>query len=515
MIESTGPRRSRSGPRDGASPRQVLVIVCAGVVLASLDLFIVNVALPQIARDLGAKNLGQLSWVLNGYAIVYASLLVFFGRLADRYRRDHGFLLGVAVFTVASAACAASNSVGMLIGFRMVQAAGAALLTPTSLALVLASYEPDRRPGAVRAWTATGGLAAALGPVVGGLLVAVSWRLVFLVNVPVGLAALIIGWRSLPHLPGHESERPDALGVVLCTAGVGLLTFGLVEGSGWGWGTTTIVGVLAAAVILIGLFVVHCRISRNPLVEPSLFRSKAFTGASVVALFFSASFGAMLLSIVLWEQGAWGWSALQAGLAIAPGPLMVPLMSFLVAGPLIARYGPGVVITLGTASFAAGVAWWAVAVGLQPDYVADVLGGMVLTGIGVGLTLPTVMATASSSLPPTSFATGSGVVNMIRQTGLALGVAVLVAVLGATTGHGLSELDAFRRGWWVVVAISLVGVVPALALLPRTGRIGDDRGVRPDDGSEDLLVRTEPGPAVGVSRSAGPTMAARPARPRP
>ena len=161
------------------------------------------------------------------------------------------------------------------------------------------------------------------------------------------------------------------------------------------------------------------------------------------------------------------------------------------------------------------MAWWAVAVGLQPDYVADVLGGMVLTGIGVGLTLPTMMATASSSLPPTSFATGSGVVNMIRQTGLALGVAVLVAVLGTTTGHGLSELDAFRRGWWVVVAISLVGVVPALALLPRTGRIGDDRGVRPHDGSEDILVRTEPGPAVGVSRSAGPTMAARPARPRP
>src|SRR5262245_41405692 len=138
------------------SPRQVLLIVCAGVVMASLDLFIVNVALPQIARDLGASNLGELSWVLNGYAIVYASLLVFFGRLADRYRRDRGFLLGVAIFTAASAACAASTSVAMLVGFRLVQAAGAALLTPTSLGLVLASYEPERRAGAVRAWTATG-----------------------------------------------------------------------------------------------------------------------------------------------------------------------------------------------------------------------------------------------------------------------------------------------------------------------------------------------------------------------
>ena len=153
-----------SEDRGNATPRQVLVITCAGVVLASLDLFIVNVALPQIARDLKASNLSELSWVLNGYAIVYASLLVFFGRLADRYRRDRAFLLGVAVFTLASAACAASTSVGMLIGFRLVQAAGAALLTPTSLGLVLASYPAERRHGAVRAWTAVGGHVRRSGP---------------------------------------------------------------------------------------------------------------------------------------------------------------------------------------------------------------------------------------------------------------------------------------------------------------------------------------------------------------
>ncbi len=450
-----------------AAPRQVLIIVCAGVVLASLDLFIVNVALPQIARDFGSSNLGQLSWVLNGYAIVYASLLVFFGRLADRYRRDRGFLLGVAVFTAASAACAASTSVGMLISFRLVQAAGAALLTPTSLGLVLASYEPERRPGAVRAWTATGGLSAALGPVVGGLLVAASWRWVFLVNVPVGIAALVVGWRRLPHVPGHQTERPDPLGVVLATGGVGLLTFGIVKGSDWGWGSALIEGTLAGAAVLIGLFVLHCLQSRNPLIHPSLFRSQAFTGASLVALFFSVSFGAMLLSIVLWEQGVWGWSALRTGLAIAPGPIMVPLMSFVVAGRLIARYGPAWVIALGSVAFGAGVAWWALAIGIQPNYGSDVLGGMLLTGIGVGLSLPTMMSTASSSLPPQSFATGSAVVNMIRQTGLALGVAVLVAVLGTTTHHGLTELSAFRHAWWVTAAFAFAGIGPAIALLRR------------------------------------------------
>jgi EmrB/QacA subfamily drug resistance transporter len=463
--------RSPSAPRPVSTgrttpARQALVIVCAGVVMASLDLFIVNVALPQIARDLGASNLGELSWVLNGYAIVYASLLVFFGRLADRYRRDRGFLLGVAIFTAASAACAASTSVAMLVAFRLVQAAGAALLTPTSLGLVLASYEPERRSGAVRAWTATGGIAAALGPVIGGLLVAVNWRLVFLVNVPVGIAALIVGARRLPHVPGHDVERPDPLGVVLATAGIGALTFGLVKGSDWGWTSPRIGAVLGAAAVLIGLFVLHCLKSQTPLVHPSLFRSRNFTGASLVAIFFSAAFGAMLLSVVLWEQGVWGWSALQAGLAIAPGPIMVPVISFLVAGPLIARYGPAIVISAGCLIFSAGVAWWAVAITAEPNYLSGMFPGMVLTGIGVGLTLPTMMATGSTSLPAQSFATGSAVINMIRQTGLALGVAILVAVLGTATGDS-SHLDAFRQAWWLTALISLAGVVPAAVLLRR------------------------------------------------
>ena len=451
-----------------ASPRGVLLIVCAGVVLASLDLFIVNVALPQIARDLHATDLGQLSWVLNAYAIVYASLLVFFGRLADRYRRDRAFLLGVAVFTAASVACAASASVGMLIGFRVLQAAGAALLTPASLGLVLASYQdPGRRTGAVRAWTAVGGLAAAIGPVVGGLLVAVSWRWVFLVNLPVGVAALVVGWRRLPEVRGLSTDRPRPLGVVLVTAGVGLLTFGLVKGADWGWASARTGAVLAAAVVLLALFVRDCVSSRNPLVNPDLFRSRPFTGASLVALFFSASFGAMLLSIVLWEQGAWGWSALRAGLAIAPGPLMVPVMSFLVAGRLIRRYGSAVVISLGSVFFAAGVAWWALAVTAAPDYLSGVLGGMILTGVGVGLTLPTVMATAAASLLPEAFATGSGVINMIRQTGLALGVAVLIAILGTGAAQHNARLASFEHAWWVCAAISVAGIVPAVALLRR------------------------------------------------
>ncbi|MGD0685671.1 MAG: DHA2 family efflux MFS transporter permease subunit [Streptosporangiaceae bacterium] len=454
---------ARTSRQDNVPPAHVLVIVCAGVILASLDLFIVNVALPQIARNLGAASLGDLSWVLNGYAIVYASLLVLFGRLADRHRRKYGFLLGVAVFTVASAACGAANSVAMLVAFRLVQAAGAALLTPTSLSLVLAAYPAERRSGAVRAWTATGGVAAAFGPVIGGLLVAVSWRWVFLVNVPIGLAALAVGWLRLPDAPGHPGPRPDALGAALVTAGVGALTLGLVKGGSWGWSSPLTAGVLAGSAALLALFAAHCARHHNPLIDPALLRVRSFSGASLIALVFSASFGAMLLSVVLWEQNVWGWSALKTGLAIAPGPIMVPIFSFLVAGRLIARFGPGPVIALGSVAFASGAAWWALAVGLRPDYAADMLGGMLLTGVGVGLTLPTLMATAASSLPPQSFASGSAVVNMLRQVGLAVGVAVLVAVLGSPASRA-GELTAFRHGWIVIAALALASAGAAVSL---------------------------------------------------
>src|SRR5690242_3798614 len=434
--------------RADASPKLVMVIVSAGVVLASLDLFIVNVALPQIARDFNVRGDGvaDLSWVLNAYAIVYASLLVLFGRAAERYSRNRAFLLGVAIFVAASAACGAATSVAMLVAFRIVQAAGAALLTPTSLGLILATTEPQRRHGAVRTWTAVGGLAAAAGPVIGGLLVAASWRWVFLVNVPIGLAALAVGWRRLPVVAGHPGPRPDALGAALVTGGVAALVLGLVKGGAWGWSDPRTVAALAGGVAGLGLFALNTARSRNPLIDRALFRLRPFTGASVVALFFSAAFGAMLLSRVLWMQDVWHWSALTSGLAIAPGPLMVPLFAFGLAGPLIARFGPGVVIAAGATVFAAGAAWWALAMGLAPDYVGQMLGGMILTGIGVGLTLPTFMATGAAALPPHAFATVSAVVNMLRQIGLAVGVAVLIALLGAQG----DVLTVYERASWVI-----------------------------------------------------------------
>ena len=468
---STAPAVPAPGPRvrSGASQTLVLVIVCAGVVLASLDLFIVNVALPRIGGDfhLRGNSLAELSWVLNAYAIVYAAFLVLFGRLAERFRRERGFLLGVFVFVAASAACGAATSLPMLVAFRIVQAAGAALLTPTSLGLILATFPAERRQGAVRTWTAVGGLAAAAGPVAGGLLVALSWRWVFLVNVPVGILALVVGWRRLPRVPGHLVPVPDPLGTLLLTGGVAALVLGLVEGGSWGWGSPRTVAALAGALGALVLFALHAAWHRNPLIERELFRLRPLIGASAVALLFMAAFGGMLLSRVLWAQDVWHWSALSTGLAIAPGPVMVPVFAFLLAGRLIARIGAARVIALGSTIFAAGVLWWALAIGLRPAYVSQMLGGMLLTGVGVGFTMPTFMATGAAALPQHSFATGSAVINMLRQIGLAIGVAVLIAVLGNPTSPA-GALHVYQRASFITAGMALAAGAVGLSLLRRS-----------------------------------------------
>ena len=451
--------------RTPASPGQVLAIVCAGIVLANLDLFIVNVALPDIARDFGDANLGDLSWILNGYAIVYAALLVLCGRLAERYPRNLSFLAGIALFTVASAACALANSVESLVAFRLLQAAGAALLTPTSLGLILATFPAERRGGAVRTWAAIGGFAAALGPLVGGLLVTISWRWIFLVNVPIGLLALVVGAIRLPRIPGHDVPVPSYGAAALITIGISALTFGIVKLNDWGWSSYGVSLSFAAAAATLALFVAHCLRSDAPFIDPALFRIQDFTRATLTMAPFSTAFGGFLLSLVLWQEGVWHWPAEKIGLAIAPGPFMVPVTSLLLAGPLIARFGAASVAAAGLSVFAAGVIVWAVMAGPQADLAFAVL-CVIPSGIGVGLTLPTLMGLGTSALPASSFATGSGVINMIRQIGFAVGVAILVAIVSSPASVEL-PLAAFRLAWWVMAAITVLGLIPLVLMSQR------------------------------------------------
>lgn len=446
--------------------RVVLGIVAVAVLLSSLDLFIVNVALPQIAVDFAGADIAGLSWVLNAYAIVFAALLVPAGRLGDRNGNRRNFLIGLGVFVLGSALCAVSWNTGSLVGFRVLQAVGAAMLTPASLGVVLAATPPEKRAMAVRLWVAFGGLGAALGPVIGGLLVELDWRWVFLVNVPLGIIALLIGLRRLPNPAGAGGPLPDGFGALMLIGSVAALILALVQGQDWGWGSAGVIGGFVVAALLAMAFVVSSRRHHSPVVDPALLRLPNFALMIGNSLLFNVAFAGMLLSVVLWAQNVWGWSALKAGLAIAPGPLVVPIVAVL-AGKVIAKLGAGPVLALGGVVFAAGIGWWATAVTLQPDYVGGLLGGMLVTGLGVGLTMPTSFAAGTAGLPPQRFATGSAVLSMARQIGLAIGVAVFVAVLGSPAGPD-ATLEAFQRGWYVVAAAAVAaGVVGLAAKLPR------------------------------------------------
>jgi EmrB/QacA subfamily drug resistance transporter len=462
---------------DDNQPRRfaaVFAVVAAGTVMVNLDLFIVNVAIPSIGRALGGAELSSLSWVLNAYAIVFAALLVPAGRAADRIGRRKAFLVGVVVFALASAACAFAGIVWLLVIARIVQAAGGALLMPASLGLLLAATPAARRTGAIRAWTSVGGVAASLGPVIGGALVEVSWRWVFLVNVPIAALTLIASPRVLPKLgaAADDGERPDMSGAAVLTAAIGALALALVKADGLGWGSWRVGGLIGLSVVLLAYFWWRSSRHPSPVIEPHMFRLPAFGTATMASVAFGTAFGAMLLLVTLWCQDVWHWSALRTGLAIAPGPLLVPFLS-VGAGPLARRIGPGPVAFLGCLVYVGGCVFWRFSLSLTPDYVGDMLPGMLMTGIGVGLTLPTLVSAGVAAVPPHRFATGSGVVTMARQVGVVLGVAILVTVLGNPTTP-LGSLRAFQHATvFTGAAAALAGLASLLLIRARrAGRAG-------------------------------------------
>jgi MFS family permease len=265
---------------------------------------------------------------------------------------------------------------------------------------------------------------------------------------------------------------------------IAAITLGLVRAPDWGWTSGATLGSLFGGVALLALFILRSARHRSPVLELDLLRVRSFAVSTLAMLLFSAGFAAMLLSIVVWAQAGWGWSALRTGLAFAPGPLMVPLFA-LGAGKVAGRVGAGAIAALGSVSFAAGALFWVVAVGRDAHYVSAMLPGALLTGIGVGLTLPTLTASAAQSLPAQRFATGSAVIHMSRQVGYTLGVAILVAVLG-TPGTATERLDAYRRGWAVIAGLALLAAVAVLFLRrarPRVPRVQTGSAVTPVEAS--------------------------------
>jgi EmrB/QacA subfamily drug resistance transporter len=458
------PVRATSAARRISRKWRVSLIVSAGVFMSSLDLFIVNIAFPSIARHFGGASLSSLSWVLSAYAIVFAALLVPAGRWADAFGRKRAFLLGLGVFTLASAACALAPSVGALTAARVVQAVGGAMMLPTSLGLVLPEFAAHERHVAIGLWAAVGGTAAAAGPPLGGVLVQADWRLVFLVNLPVGLAALALGARTLTERREPSGARPDVLGAATLIVAVGALVVAIVKGQEWGWSSARVLALLAGALALLPAIWLRSGRHPTPVVEPAMLRVRSFGLAVAASLLFFAGFAAMLLTGVLFLTGVWHEDVLTAGLMLFPGPAMATLTS-VPSARLGSRVGFRVPGIAGSALFAVGSLWYIARTGNRPDYAASYLPGMMITGAGVGLVIPTLTGAGASSLAPERFATGAAVLTMGRQIGSALGIAILVAVLGQST-HAAAD---FQSAWLVTVAAALAGGV-TLAALPAHAR---------------------------------------------
>jgi predicted MFS family arabinose efflux permease len=355
-----------------------------------------------------------------------------------------------------------------LVAFRVLQAIGAAVLTPASLGLLLTVLPSARVPGAVKLWATTSSFAGALGPVIGGALVEASWRWVFVINLPVGIIAAVAALRLVPDLRRQVKTRmPDLIGVALLIIAIGALSLGLVKSGDWSWTSVATIGALTAAAVGLVLFVVRMVRNPNPVVSPTLFEVPAFVWATITVLAFCTAFGAWFLSITLWLENAAHFDTIDTGLALVPGPIMVPIFAA-VSQRMVAVVPVGVVVALGNLLFAGGTMLVLVTATANVAYASQVLPGWMISGVGIGLALPSMIASAAVDLPADQSATGSAVVNTARQLGYVLGVAILVAVLGSLSVAADRIVTVFQHGWWFIAITAAVGAVTALGLTPRT-----------------------------------------------
>jgi len=443
-----------------ASPWPIFWIASVAVFLVSLDTTMLFAAFGAVRAGFPGSSAADMSWVLNAYTVVYAAMLIPAGGLSDAHGRKKVFLIGVTLFLAASAACGLSGSVGWLIAARVLQAVGAALLTPASLSIVLAAFPQSKRAVAVSLWGAVGGFAAAVGPSLGSFVVdAIGWPWAFYLNLPLGALSIWRGAALLQEAKRPDSRRPiDVLGMLLLIVGVGAIALAIVQSESPLW-TRTELWVTAAlgAIALLG-FVAWARVARAPLVDLRLFQHRTYRFVNLATLSFGTAFSMMFFGFFFYMTEIWHYSLPQAGLAITPGPLLV-IPFAIVTGRLAARHGHRPFLVGGSLIYAASGAWLMGVPGLEPSYLRDWLPGLILSGIAVGMVLPSLSAAAVNRLPADQYAVGSAVNQATRQIGSVMGVALTVLLLGHA---GLQRAD-FTQLYGLHVALALL---TALLCLP-------------------------------------------------
>ncbi len=431
-------------------PWPVFIVTAVATYISTLDLSIVNVAFAEIAADFSDVSRGTISWVVTAYSIMYGSLLVVFGRLADRVGRKKMFQWGTAWFLVGSFACAVAPTMGVLIAGRALQGIGGAMLTPASLGLLLAAFPLERRSQAM-AWNgAVGALGVASGPTLGAFFVSsFGWRSAFWINVPICLAVVALAARYVRETPRAETRRPDIGASIFVTLSVASLVWGISRAEEHGWTETIVLGLFGCAVVLGAIVVWRTTHHEEPLLPPALFRSRSFSSANAATFLFGAAFSANILNNVLFLRSVWNYGVLKAGWFSVLAPVMVAVTSFAI-GRHISRMGFRRLLVLGPTLFAALVMCEALLLDVDPTPWSEWMPIMFVMGISIGLTFPTLSAAAVHGLSPQQFSLGGAINNTFRQIGSAVGVALVVTVQAATEG-----IDGFRNGWYLVVACSL------------------------------------------------------------
>jgi EmrB/QacA subfamily drug resistance transporter len=422
---------------------QIWGVVMIGLFMALIDVTIVNISIPQLERDLNS-SIDTVSWVLNAYNIMFAVLLVSMGRLADQFGRRRFFLIGMSIFTVGSLLCALAWSVNVLIAFRVVQAVGAGILAPLALATTALVFPPQQRGFGLAMMAVVANVAAALGPPLGGVLVELAgwpwdsgWHWIFLINVPIGVLGLFLALRVMPETRDpHAGTNVDWWGMLTIGAAVFCLTFALVEGNDRGWGSPLIVALFAGAVLLAVAFGLSQRYGRYPMLTRALVRNRQFMGASTSLLLFAVAMMGTLFMTVIAFVNLWGYTALEAALAVTPVPLMAMLVSPLV-GRLSGRYQPRAFGVPALIVMAAGLTALS---GLPAEpSIWSAIWPLALVGLGVGATFPAVSIGSMGSIRGQELGLGSGIVNMARQVGFAIGVALLVAVFTGSVDDRVAD----------------------------------------------------------------------------
>lgn len=474
----------------------VLAICCMSLLIVSLDTTALNVALPAMRRELDASVAG-MQWTIDAYTLVLASLLMLAGSTADRIGRRKVFMAGLVLFTLGSALCSLAPNLEALIAFRMVQAVGGSMLNPVAMSIITNTFtDPRERARAIGVWGGVVGISMAAGPVAGGVLVdSVGWRSIFWVNLPVGIAALLLTWRYVPESRAHRARRPDPVGQLLVITLLGSLTYAIIEAPQKGWVSAEILLFASlAAASLAGLLVYEPR-RTDPLIDLRFFHSAPFSGATVIAVSAFAGLGGFLFLNTLYLQDVRGLSALEAGLYTLPMAAMVCVLAPL-SGRLVAARGPR--IPLLVAGCAMAVSGLMLAAFDAETGTVSMFAAYVLFGLGFGMVNAPITNTAVSGMPRSQAGVAAAVASTSRQIGQTLGVAVIGAALAAGmsgAGSSAGATDGFvaasRPGWWIVtgcgLCVLLVGALSSGRWARDTARRTAERLAEPGTGDVDAL----------------------------